>query len=210
VSKGQIVVCELPFLPCTEYFALWQQFDSVIFDVHEHYVKQSYRNRCVILGAHGPITLTIPIRHTAPKIPFCEVLVDNDVNWQRPFWKSIVSAYGKSPYFEYFENEFRETMNRPVEKLVDYNLALLTLCLKCAGVSVKFSLSEKYLMHKDFDFTDFRSKISPKRAYSDRGLLEPKPYTQNFGSEFVPNLSVLDLIFCEGPYAYNTLRKSPV
>jgi len=210
VAAEKIVVCEFPLLPCIEFFSLWDRFDSVIFDVHEHYVKQSYRNRCIILGANGPLALTVPVRHTAPKIPFHEVLIDQSIPWQRPFWKSILSAYGKSPFFEYFASEFEEAVLEPVDRLLDFNAKLLSLCLKSAGLSDKFSLSEKYLLAKDFDFTDFRSKISPKSTNGEAKHFRPVAYQQNFGSEFVPNLSILDLIFCEGPNAGYIIKKSSV
>lgn len=193
-------------MPCVEYFATWKAFDEVVFDVYEHYVKQSYRNRCYILGANGKLALTVPVKHTAPKMPFHEVLTDNSVNWQRPMWKSILSAYGKSPFFEFYAQEFEEAVGRPVEKLVQLNLRILTLCLKCLNTNIKFSLSEKYLEAKGFDFTDLRSKINPKRAAKGNSRYVPMPYTQNFGSEFVPNLSVLDLIFCQGPDSYHYIK----
>lgn len=199
MTLPKIAVCELPFLPCVEYLVRWQAFDRVIFDVHEHYVKQSYRNRCYILGANGKLSLTVPVQHSAPKMPFHEVLIDCSMNWQRPMWKSILSAYGKSPFFEFYVNEFEEVLKTPVEKLMQLNHNLLTLCLKCMRMENKFSLSEKYLEAKHFDYTDLRSKINPKRVFGENQLFVPMPYTQNFGSEFVPNLSVLDLIFCQGP-----------
>lgn len=178
----------------------------MVFDVHEHYVKQSYRNRCYILGANGKLSLTVPVQHRAPKMPFGEVLIDHSVQWQRPLWKSILSAYGKAPFFEFYASEFDALVNEPVEKLMDLNLRILTFCLKCVKMENKFSLSEKYLMGKDFDFTDLRSKISPKRALGVNVPFVPVPYTQNFGSEFVPNLSVLDLIFCQGPNSYQFIK----
>lgn len=210
MQQPTIAVCELPLLPCLEYFAAWEQFDRVIFDVHEHYVKQTYRNRCIILGANGPLALTVPIRHLAPKMVFKEVQIDNTLAWQRQFWKSICSAYGKAPFFEYFVSEFEQAINEPVDKLIAFNEKLLSLCLKCAGLSDKFSLSDKYLMAKDFDFTDLRSKISPKSTHRDIRRFSPVPYQQNFGSEFVSNLSILDLIFCEGPNSFQIIKKSIV
>ncbi len=210
MGEKRIVVCEFPLLPCIEFFALWDACDQVIFDVHEHYVKQSYRNRCIILGANGALPLIVPIRHVAPKMPFLEVKIDNSIRWQRPFWKSVLSAYNKSPFFEYFAEDFELAILEPTEKLIDFNARLLSLCLKCAGLSDKFSQSEKYLLPKDFDFTDLRSKISPKSALGETTHFRPAEYQQNFGSEFVPNLSILDLIFCEGPNAGQIIKKSSV
>ncbi|MEQ8688909.1 MAG: WbqC family protein [Imperialibacter sp.] len=210
MGAEKIVVSEFPLLPCIEYFAVWESFDKVIFDVHENYIKQSYRNRCIILGANGPLALTVPVRHTAPKIPFHEVLIDNSIPWQRPFWKGILSAYGKSPFFEFFGEDFKMAILSPTDRLLDFNEKLLSLCLKCAGLSDKFLQSEKYLLAKDFDFTDLRSKISPKSTNGEIDHFVPTVYQQNFGSEFVPNLSILDLIFCEGPNALHIIKKSSV
>lgn len=205
---GKTIVCEMPFLPCLEHFVVWQQAEKVIFDVYEHYVKQTYRNRCYILGANGPLSLTVPIQHTAPKMPFNEVLIDYKRDWQRPMWKSIISAYGNAPFFDYFAEDFEEVLMQPIERLMDLNDQVLTLCLNFLQFPAKFEKSKKYFESKDFDFIDLRSIINPKKSFKGRKLYQPIAYQQNFGSDFVPNLSVLDLIFCEGPGASEVIRKS--
>lgn len=180
------------------YFSRLKKSTTIIFDKHENYIKQTYRNRCTIYGANGKLDLIIPIvkgktGHQAMK----DVKISYDGNWQRMHWKSLESAYRSSPYFEYYEHEFIPFYENKVEYLVDFNLALHEKLNKLLDLDSKFTFTEKYEV-ADENFIDERKLADPFLEISDEDF---KHYTQVFESKlaFIPNLSVIDLLVNCGP-----------
>lgn len=175
---------------------------NCIIDIHEHFVKQTYRNRAVILSANGPLNLTIPVKKTGEKMPMKALMPDNEVNWQRQHWESIVTAYGSSPYFIHYEDGFKRIYEKPVTMVAAFELELLELIIKYMKVDAQVILSESYIASPA---TDLRAAISPKKNTVDAYF---KTYLQVFAGKFPfhPNLSILDALFNLGPRTVDILK----
>jgi hypothetical protein len=209
VSKEAIL--DLQYLPNLSYIACLLYFDVIHIDLYEHYEKQSYRNRCEILTTHGKMSLTIPVVKSQGKQIMKEVEIDHQQKWLRHHWRSIYSAYGKAPFFEFYVIYFEPFFQKEYTHLAEFNLELLTLCLKLLGLSKQIVLSTNYINKPSNErFWDLRSEIHPKRLIEEKRLFGIPAYQQVFGKRFVANLSILDLIFCEGPNAKQLLKESLV
>lgn len=171
----------------------------------ENYQKQSYRNRCRFYAAGGVEVLTFPIIHEGGthKLPISDIKVDYSTPWLLQHQRAIVSAYRTSAYFEYYQDELFEIMNRKPEKLFDLNMDLIRFFVEKTGLKVDIRVTEDYSREVDpMLYVDLREKIHPKRTHTilrDLGL--EKPYFQVFAGKygFKSDLSIMDLLFNEGP-----------
>jgi hypothetical protein len=184
------------------------QAKEVILEVHGNYQKQTYRNRTYIAHNNGKLLLNIPVKHTrdGTRQQMQNVAVENDFPWQSHHWKSIQTAYRTSPFFEYYEDDLKHLFTEPVHRLLDLNLKIFDLLLGLLGISVQVSKSETYELSTEN--WDLRSLVEVK---SDKGY-SFSPYTQVLQEHhgFLPNLSVLDLIFNEGPAALHYLESQEI
>lgn len=203
-----MLILEAQYFPSIAYFVALANAKEVTIDTYEHFEKQTYRNRCTIVGANGSLDLTIPIQHTKLKIPMNDVQIDYRQKWLNTHWRAIQSAYGKAPFFDFYSVYIEDELKREYNGLLELNKALLTLCLKLLQLDVKVLWSEKYVEPDANGITDFRSFVHPKKQLAELSGFQPKAYTQIFGSEFVPNMSILDLLFCEGPNALEIIKQS--
>ena len=192
---------DIQYLPHPAYFALLWQYPDIQLDRHENFVKQTYRNRCRILTANGTDTLTIPVQHTGHKIPMHEVRIDYRQKWLQRHWRAIASAYGKAPFFEYYADELQRIFYSQPVFLIDLTTALLTQCLDFLDFDRPLHFTDTYYDLREEPANDWRSLIHPKTNPAYSKTYKQVPYQQVFGSIFVDNLSVLDLIFCTGPQA---------
>lgn len=199
---------ELQYLPSLDYFACLLKYGEVSLEAQEHFVKQTYRNRCHILAANGVDTLIVPVIHSAPKMPIREVKIDYSQGWVRRHWGAIVAAYGKAPYFEYFGSDFERVYLKKPNFLFDLNWELLTICLKLLRQKPTIRLTEVFETSLPEGHFDALSQISPKNLSGHNIFSKPVVYQQNFGTEFVPNLSILDLLMCQGADATRLLKQS--
>jgi hypothetical protein len=189
-------------------------FSNIVFEQYESYQKMSFRNRCQIAGAEGAIDLSIPlVRGRDQKALLKDVRISASQPWQSQHWKTIVSCYSRSPWFEFYRDELEELYRKQWDFLLDWNLVCFEWTLKVLGISIPVSLTDSYEKRYSGDLvTDWRGKILPKhRAGGMAGLDVPvSPYRQVFEERigFIPNLSVLDLLFCEGKQAIRYLRSS--
>lgn len=135
-----------------------------------------------------------------------EVRIDSEQKWESNHLRGIQSGYGKAPFFEYFFPYFEEALSRQETQLWTLNLELLTICLRLLRWPVKLTLVENERLLEDV--IDLRGRIVPSGSYLDRPFYQEEPYGQNFGPNFVPNLSILDLLFCLGGSADDLLFKS--
>lgn len=184
---------------------------EAVIDLYENYRKQSYRNRCDILTANGICPLIVPVLHpSGRKVPVRDIRIDNSKKWQHQHYQAIVSAYRRSPYFAYYEDELAPFYVRPYEFLCDLNEDLQRLVLGWLGLRCAVEHSDRYVDHVP-EADDFRSALSPKARYDrpDPAFVR-QPYYQVFSDRFpfCGNLSVVDLLFCEGPGAADVLRAS--
>lgn len=201
---------ELQYLPSLEYFACLVKYGEAEIEAYEHFQKQTYRNRCHILTANGLDTLIVPIIHSAQKMPIREVKIDYSQSWVKRHWGAITAAYAKAPYFEYFGQDFEQVYQKKPVYLFDLNWELLTICLRLLRLKPTIRLTETYQSTVATGHYDALSVIHPKKAYGHNNLYNPVVYQQNFGSEFVPNLSVIDLLMCQGAEAGNILKCSAI
>ena len=196
-------VIELQYLPQPAYIAQFLLHDDLVIDGHENYVKQTYRNRCRILGANGVDQLSVPVTGSGKGIRTREIKIDHGQKWLNRHWRAIQSAYGRAPYFEYYSDDFAVIFNRKHKYLFDLATELLTQCLENLQFDIKLNFSEAYIENPEKDLRDI---ISPKSAAGKAISYKQLPYQQVFGSNFVEGLSILDLIFCEGPQAGELLK----
>jgi hypothetical protein len=198
------------YLPCLEYFSALLSFDKLVLEKYEHYVKQSYRNRCQINTAQGPAMLVVPLTAKHGKVPLKDIRIDPTGKWQNNHWRSIQSAYAKAPYFEHYAPELEKILYRDFEFIFDLNQEVLSFCLNSLGLTMELSATETYQKEVGQQICDLRSRITSKTPYSSRPFYQPKPYYQVFGNAFASNLSLVDLLFCEGPQALTILKASRI
>lgn len=175
---------------------------SIIYiEACENYQKQSYRNRCHFYAADGIQSLSFPILHegNTHKRPISEVRIDYSKPWVMQHKRAIVSAYRTSAYFEYYQDELFAILDSKPEKLIDLNTRLLEFFLEKTGIKAQVQMTESYGQE---GCEDLREAIHPKRPDTILQKLKlGKPYFQVFAEKhgFIPNLSIMDLLFNEGP-----------
>ncbi len=202
------MLIDAQYLPCIEYFTTIGQFDEVMWEQHEHYSKQSYRNRCTILTAQGPLDLIVPIKHHASKMKMKDVQIDYRQKWVHHHWQSIQSAYGKAPFFPYFSAALQGVYSARHQFLIDLNEEFFQVCQKLLSTTISLKRTTQYMHQTDEQAVDWRSEIHPKKGQKNPTFYKPCTYNQIFGKKFVANLSIIDLLFCEGPNANTVIEAS--
>lgn len=206
---SSVIAIELHYLPCVAYFAYLSAFDKVIVDLGEQYKKQTYRNRCRINGANKVEDLVIPVRK-AQNASISAIEIDYSQKWLANHLRSIQSAYGKAPFFEYYSEDFFEVYRQHPRLLADLNKNLLTKCLEMLDLKISLEFPTDFAYSPQMHVFFAKDVIHPKKSLSDDPLFLPKKYFQVFGKDFEVNLSVIDLIFCEGPGALEILKNSNI
>ena len=203
------ILIESHYLPCIAYFGCLKSGSTIWIDIQETYVKQSYRNRCYIFGANQIQLLSVPVHRGSGKVSTKEVRIAHENRWQSNHWRSIASAYGKTPFFNHFADDLHTILYRPFKYLVDLNLALLSKCLDLLmwNVSVDFCQDANSFPSK-IEAHDHRKKITVSNLNLENYQFQPIKYIQAFGKDFVPNLSIVDVLFCEGPQASQIIKRS--
>jgi hypothetical protein len=204
------ILIESQYLPPIAYFSLLSGCDELIVEKYEHYEKQSYRNRCYIKTSTGIQSLTIPLTEKHGKTSIAEVKIDYSQKWLNNHWRSIQSGYGNAPFFEYYCDELHGILFKKPAFLYDLNLVLLTMCLKWLKSNIRVAETSSYEKEADSTISDYRSVLNPKKADSCNRIYKTVEYSQVFGSKFVHNLSIIDLVFCEGPGALSIVKASAI
>lgn len=203
----QRAIVNTAYLAPVQFYSKFLLYDEIAIEQFDSYHKQTYRNRCRIMGANGPLNLTIPVvKKSGKKIHTKDIRIEYTTNWQKNHWKSISSAYNSSPFFEFYAEDFAPLYENKIEFLIDFNKKQHQIIAN--NIELKASSTYTNSFEKWFDGTDLRELISPKtkHAASDP-LFYPSPYTQTFYEkfDFVPNLSIIDLLFNKGPEAESIL-----
>jgi WbqC-like protein family len=204
----QSVLIDLHYLPSLEFFTCILNFDEIILESNENFVKQSYRNRCYLKGANKIEMLSVPIIDGNKKILIKDIKIDYCQRWEAIHWRTINAAYGKSPFFEFFADYFQNIYHKKPTFLWDLNLNFLTLCLKLMKQNKTISQTEIYEKDAKLGVFDARSLINAKKSFNTNNFYLPTVYQQNFGNDFEPNLSIIDLLFCRGNQTLEILKKS--
>lgn len=197
------------YLAPIQYYSKLLKYDEALIEVYENYPKQTYRNRCSIYGANGLLDLSIPVKKIETKTKTKDIKIDYVTNWQKLHWKSIESAYRSSPYFEYYADEFLPFFTTKTDFLIDYNLALQNLITIIIGIEVQITNTDKYIVNNELAVFDYRELINPKKKFIDLDFKQPE-YTQVFSTRFsfIPNLSIIDLLFNVGPDSLTYLKST--
>jgi hypothetical protein len=202
------ILIELHYLPCIEYMVMVASSAKVQLEAWEYFQKQTYRNRAYILGAQKVECLVVPIRHLSRHQLIQEVEIDNSRRWQQVHWRTLVSAYNKAPFFAYYRDLFEAVYARKYTYLWNLNLDILTICRSLLKMAPTMEPSGSYQDSLPTGLEDLRNSISPDIHRNNYLYYHPQPYVQNFGREFVPNLSIVDLLFCEGNFSGEILGLS--
>ncbi|MCH7657304.1 MAG: WbqC family protein [Bacteroidetes bacterium] len=182
----------------------------VLIEKNENYLKQSYRNRCVIYGANGPLTLAVPVqRGSFHKTAINELEIDYVTDWQANHLRSIISSYKSAPFFEFYIDDLIPCYQQKIRYLIDYNTSLMKILLRHLEIKQGFSFTKSFIKQYPSKLLDFREKIHPKKTFRDP-FFKNLEYTQVFSPKhgFIPNLSILDLLFNLGPGSAELLKKS--
>lgn len=186
------------FSPISQYTAIVKS-DTVLFEYEDNFQKQTYRNRCYIYGANGKLALTIPVKHkkTTTRKKTKDALIEKDFPWQNQHLKSLRAAYRTSPYFEFFEDDLAKIFNKNYVYLIDLNIDTYLFVTDALQISQDFRKTDTYELAPKVD--DYRDFSIAKNGVS----IEINEYTQMFDDKygFISNLSILDLLFMEGPNA---------
>ncbi|MDB5158189.1 MAG: WbqC-like protein family protein [Mucilaginibacter sp.] len=202
IEKGAVL--PLFYLPPVAYFSkLITYKPDILIESQEHFPKQTYRNRANICSPDGMLSLTVPVvkgskLHTKVK----DVKISYDFKWQRQHWMGLETCYRRSAYFEYYEDDLAPFYQKQFTYLFDYNQQLLQLLLQFIKIQLPLQYTETYEAEYP-ELNDYRDAISPKKEYN----FEQKPYFQVFEERngFMKNLSIVDLLFSQGPQTINYL-----
>lgn len=201
------ILIETQFLPSLEFFCAIKDAPEIQLEYHEHFVKQSFRNHAIINTANGIEKLTVPLTSKGNRTLIKDVKIDVGTNWMNNQWRTIESAYRKSPYYEHYADDLNKTLFKPHTFLVELNLALLLFCFEMLYWEKNITFTTAY-QAEPFKQVDRRNTILSKKPFSLRPFYKPVVYPQVFGNKFHGNLSLLDLIFCQGPMANSVLSAS--
>lgn len=198
-TNQKTLLIESQYFPNLYFYKTLIEHDNLLVEKHEHYQKLSFRNRCYIAGPNGSILLSVPLaRGKNQRTVMKDVKISNEEKWQAQHWKTLVSAYRRSPYFEYYEEDLGRLYKQPVAYLMDWNERCFEWANKVIGFTPTISYTTEYQKkYTDTAITDARDTMVPGTELEKTGLVD---YTQVFQERvgFLPNLSILDLIFCEG------------
>ncbi|MDR2086925.1 MAG: WbqC family protein [Dysgonamonadaceae bacterium] len=195
---GKTLILSTAYLAPVEYYRQMHNSNRTIIEKQDNYMKQTYRNRCIIASANGLQTLSIPVvKPDSPKCPTRDIRIAEHGEWRHLHWNAIVSAYNSTPFFEYYADDFRPFYEKPQGFLFDFNESLRELICSLLDISPVVSYSDEYVVPSAGD-TDLREAIHPKKENVNRDF---KPYYQVFENKygFQANLSIIDLLFNMGP-----------
>ncbi|MBO4821521.1 MAG: WbqC family protein [Prevotella sp.] len=201
-----------------QWYQKLHRYDTVWLERHDSFIKQTYRNRCVIAATHGPLTLTVPVVHDGTSPLTRDMRISDHGEWRRLHWNAIRSAYGESPFFEFYADDLAPFFERRWEFLVDFNEAIMEKICELLDIRPHIKHTERYESKENFmalggveslgasktsgsleTLDDFRDVIRPKHPLPDASFT-PRRYYQVFEQKhgFLPNLSILDLLMNEG------------
>ena len=193
----------------TTYFGpiQWYQklfrYDRCLIEQYDSYQKQTYRNRCLIATANGVQALTVPVEHSDDKMLTKDLRISDHNQWRRVHWNALQSAYSESPFFDYYADDLHPFFEKKFDFLIDFNEAIRQKICELIDIQPHVEYTSEYtsaIGHQPSAIVDYRDVIHAKHPQAD-DMFEAKQYWQVFQHKhgFLPNLSILDLLFCMGP-----------
>jgi hypothetical protein len=208
INKMESIIIHPTYFPSIIQMIAIVQAEKTVFETDDNYQKQSYRSRTYIAHSNGKLLLNIPVKHSGDgsKIKATDVQIENAFPWQSQHWKSLESAYRTSPYFEYYEDDLKPIFFKPYTSLLKFNNEVFNIICELIDLDVKFTFTDKYF--KKPPQLDLRYLVNPKL----KNDFQLDSYTQVLGKldNFIPNLSILDLLFNEGTNALTYLENQNI
>lgn len=198
------IILHPTYFPNIAHFVAMANADEVAFEVDDNFIKQTYRNRTLIYGANGKLTLNIPVVHTQKnRQKYKDVKIFNEEKWQDHHWKSLLSAYRTSPFFEYYEDELQPLFKEKANFILDFNFKCFETVCEC--LQLDLNISKTKVFQKEVENTeDFRYLVNAKKEYLKPFEIYNQVFQEKHG--FINNLSILDVLFNEGPNTLNYLE----
>lgn len=213
---AEFAVIDAQYFGPTQYFSKFLLHPNLVLDDQERFRKQSFRNRCEILNPQGRQSLIVPVSSGKNQSTTKELRISYDSNWPRHHRQAILSAYGKAPFFEHYWPEVGKLLEIRAEFLFDLNYLVTKECLRMLKIDCPLGKRSDSIVNSASSVLELNGLVHPKphKTVQDPRF-NPKPYLQCFptqagGNGFESNLSVLDLLFNEGPSARTTLSASIV
>lgn len=203
------IIIEPHYFGSIEYYTQILNTDNIHFEIHQHYSKQTYKNRCIVLTPQGIKSLIVPV-HFNNRTPLKEVRIDYSQKWKKDHLGLLAASYGKAAFYDFYFPEIETLIDKNFNFLLDLTLASVELIGSLVGKNFNFRLTDTYTSNPTDHIFDMRETILAKKSFIDRHFYKEVSYFQNFGSIFVGNLSVLDCLMNTGPECYGIIKESSI
>lgn len=198
------LLIELPYLGNIAFYQFLTRYDEVYIEKHEYFQKASFRNRCEVAGPNGRLTLSVPVVGGKDKKQFySDACISYEHPWVKDHWNSLTAGYRRSPYFEFYEDKFEQVFSRQHALLFDFNLDLFQLTLNLLKLPIEVKFTSSYQPNPAAECDDYRSYFLPKKK-QDCDIHYPQVFGERTG--FLSNLSIVDLLFNEGPHSLQLIK----